>query len=443
MKVLHYSLGFSPYRTGGLVRFCIDLMKFQQSKNIEVCMLWPGRIKTIDKRVKVIEGVDKLTGLKSYELVNPLPVSLDEGIKETNEFIKNVDTKYYKDILKRINPDCIHVHTLMGMHKSFLEVAKELKIKLIFTPHDYFGLCPKLTFYNNNKVCNQDQKCQNCTVCNEKALDLRKIYLLQHPCYRVLKNSALVKFLRKKHRQSFFENSEENLQNNNLPDKNNFENYIDLRNYYIDMIRLFDVIHFNSSLTKEIYQKYVKLENFKVINITHGEIKDNRKIKKVNKEKVRIAYMASTKPYKGFYLLLKALDEIWNEDIFDFNLNVFAETNEKRAYMNVKGSYNINELKSIFEETDILIVPSIWYETYGFTVLEAISNGVPVIVTNNVGAKDIIGKAGIVIEPNNYETIKEAIKHIINNKELLENMNKETFNCTLPNMEDMLELLEG
>ena len=31
-----------------------------------------------------------------------------------------------------------------------------------------------------------------------------------------------------------------------------------------------------------------------------------------------------------------------------------------------------------------------WYETFGFTVLEALSYGVPVMVTDSVGAKDIV-----------------------------------------------------
>lgn len=34
----------------------------------------------------------------------------------------------------------------MGLHCEFVDAAKELGIKTIFTSHDYFGLCPKVTF---------------------------------------------------------------------------------------------------------------------------------------------------------------------------------------------------------------------------------------------------------------------------------------------------------
>ena len=68
-------------------------------------------------------------------------------------------------------------------------------------------------------------------------------------------------------------------------------------------------------------------------------------------------------------------------------------------YIRVHGRYSYTELEKIFNETDVLVAPSIWYETFGFTVLEALSYGVPVIISGNVGAKDILAQgAGVVIE---------------------------------------------
>lgn len=44
----------------------------------------------------------------------------------------------------------------------------------------------------------------------------------------------------------------------------------------------------------------------------------------------------------------------------------------------------------VFEDIDILAVPSQCPETFGLVVLEAFSYGVPVLVSKNVGAKDIL-----------------------------------------------------
>lgn len=77
--------------------------------------------------------------------------------------------------------------------------------------------------------------------------------------------------------------------------------------------------------------------------------------------------------------------------------------------MKVHGRYSYADLADIFEETDVLVAPSIWYETFGYTVLEALSFGVPVIVSNTVGAKDIIPEGcGIILEDMN-ETLEETL----------------------------------
>ena len=43
MRILHYTLGFPPHRTGGLVKYSIDLMEEQQKNGNEVFVLYPGK----------------------------------------------------------------------------------------------------------------------------------------------------------------------------------------------------------------------------------------------------------------------------------------------------------------------------------------------------------------------------------------------------------------
>ena len=93
--------------------------------------------------------------------------------------------------------------------------------------------------------------------------------------------------------------------------------------------------------------------------------------------------------------------------------------------MKVHERFCYSELEKIFEGTDILIAPSIWYETYGFTVLEALSFGVPVLVSAHVGAKDLLedGKYGIVCEPD-VRQLEENIRKLIVNRKILEMYNQ-------------------
>ena len=79
-------------------------------------------------------------------------------------------------------------------------------------------------------------------------------------------------------------------------------------------------------------------------------------------------------------------------------------------------------LDSIFENTDIMISPTASYDTFGFTVAEALSRGVPVLVTDNTGAKDVIPDGGgIVIKSADHTRIYSALSSL--NIKSLESMN--------------------
>ena len=53
MKILHYALGFPPYRSGGLTKFCVDLMVQQAKEGHSVAMIWPGQMGFINKQVAI------------------------------------------------------------------------------------------------------------------------------------------------------------------------------------------------------------------------------------------------------------------------------------------------------------------------------------------------------------------------------------------------------
>lgn len=72
-------------------------------------------------------------------------------------------------------------------------------------------------------------------------------------------------------------------------------------------------------------------------------------------------------------------------------------------YIKQHDRYSYSQLKSIMDKTDVLVTPSVWNETFGYTVIEALSYGVPVIVSNHVGAKDVIPSGGGIIVHDGME----------------------------------------
>lgn len=420
MRILHYSLGFPPYRTGGLTKFCMDLMNQQMQIGHEVALMWPGQMKLFKKET-VVRQRKSQNGIGSFEIINPLPVPYDEGIIDIPEFTARCDKVVFVNFLRNNRPDIIHVHTLMGLHKEFMEAAKERGIKTVFSIHDFFPICPKVTMFREGNVCSSAKSCEKCPLCNLTALSMKKIFLLQTPLYCSLKDSRIMKSLRQKHRGQYLCGEAVAAKDNRIT-RNTAVDYQELRAYYGSIIALFDKVHANSTVTSDVFSKYFEYVDIEVLQITHSDIKDNRWRKEFLPDKLRLAYLGPGRESKGFFLLKAALDELWLENkraekvddrsdgYRDFELNIYFKPQEMSPYMKVHGRYTYDQLENIFHTTDVLVAPSIGYETFGYTVLEALSYGIPVIVNDHVGAKDIIPKGcGILIEDIDKEKLRDAI----------------------------------
>lgn len=418
MNILHYSLGFPPYRSGGLTKFCIDLASQQIDEGNAVSMLWAGEI----KKPGGATGIWKCRpedGIDSYQVINPNPVPYDEGILDTDEFMREGDEKAYSEFLKQLKPDIIHIHTLMGLHKAFLEAAKEAGIRIVFSAHDFFPVCPKVTLFKNGRPCESASSCAECESCNRTALSLTKIRLLQSGLYRNLKDSSVVKLLRRRHRNAYL--GEDNDTPVDAAVTEQPEKYIVLRRYYEKLVNYADSIHFNSTLTKEVYERYLNLEAryTGVLPISHRQIVDNRK-KREYGDTLRITYMGAESRAKGYYMLREALDRVAAEK--KICLNVLFTPHKSAGYINTF-DFSYNRLGELFDNTDILAAPSLLYETFGFTVLEALSYGVPVLISSNVGAKDIVPEGcGITLENTGPEALAETILKL--DKTVLGGMNE-------------------
>lgn len=56
------------------------------------------------------------------------------------------------------------------------------------------------------------------------------------------------------------------------------------------------------------------------------------------------------------------------------------------ARVHIMGLFTAKDEPSIWENTDLLLFPSQWRETFGFSVLEALAHDVPVLCSDIAGA---------------------------------------------------------
>jgi glycosyltransferase involved in cell wall biosynthesis len=110
----------------------------------------------------------------------------------------------------------------------------------------------------------------------------------------------------------------------------------------------------------------------------------------------RFAYFGQLNPYKGVDVLLEAMDVLGAD--FDGHLWIHGANLDKQAQsfrsrfeevlhadrptVTFAGPYERARLHRLLEETDWVVVPSIWPETGPLTAMEALQHGRPVICSD-------------------------------------------------------------
>lgn len=75
------------------------------------------------------------------------------------------------------------------------------------------------------------------------------------------------------------------------------------------------------------------------------------------------------------------------------------------------------ELMQVYNAVDLLVYPS-WHEGFGLSVLEAMASGCPVICSNIGALLEVTSEAAIKIAPDDISSIAKAIKKVLENPQL-------------------------
>lgn len=384
------SLGLPPLRTGGLTRYCTELMDAQDDFGYEIALLYPGRFLPGKTRIKS----KKLDNLIAFEVVNPLPVPLTYGVAEPKAFMASCDNPDpYKSCIEIFSPDIIHIHSFQGIHKEFFDIAKSRGIPMLFTTHDYFAICPRCTLVNRcgESCCGPSAfRCAMC--CCGAGMTFAKSKIMQSGLYSRLKQSKMVRFFgsRVKHEMSVSDDSI--LVNAPTTEQVGvYKDYLDYNRAIFDDI---DVVASNTLMTERMYSRYLPNAFYRLIPITHSGLNSSKESKEFRRRGnlVKMAYFGGVKGYKGFATLCKAVRILHSSgikfelDLYGDDYPAFEDIPEVHRY----GRIAPDSMRDILKAHDVVVVPSICHETCGFVVLEALCEHVPVVCSDAVGACELV-----------------------------------------------------
>ncbi len=430
MRILHYVFGLPPFRTGGLIDYATELAVWEKRLGNEVSILYPGTILQRNRSQVWIKENGNYYGVPKYIIINPLPIPLTCGIKDIDWFMHDAGREAYEILIDKLQPDVVHVHSLMGIHKSFFTAVKERNCRIVFTTHDYFGLCPTSLLLKDGTPC-ADSDWINCKECCTGAFGTLHLKLDQFApvqSFMSMRSGKLILGILERIKGSYYKRRPgkgcAHLDRPACMTSKHNSDFEALRKHYLDIFALIDFFHFNSEIAKEEYEKRISVIRGKVIPLANSYCQDNRtKYVYENNTPLRIGYLGTETVHKGYYLLKEAVEGIPYGRVV---LNTYFKTKAKSTDSIVHNTpYNHSDSGKIMRQNDIICMPSIWKETFGFALVEALSYGVPVILSSNVGAKVLVdGEAyGVVIDNISSEALKKEIMRIAENRSLLQEWN--------------------
>lgn len=168
----------------------------------------------------------------------------------------------------------------------------------------------------------------------------------------------------------------------------------------------------------------------------------NRKVVGLSHNDFVIVYSGRLTPEKGILeliLALKRINKIRNIKLLIIGASAYGEDKRPTRYIKklqeesktinnivtYTGFVDYNNIPSYLKTGDIAIVPSMWEEPFGLTVVEAMAAGLPLITTRSGGIPEICeGVATIVNRDNIVENLANAILDLYHNPQKRDAMSK-------------------
>ena len=446
MVILHYTIGLPPTRHGGSVQVANDLMHEQTRQGHIVLALICGD--TLIRETKArIKHQETKQGINVYVLSNPLTPTLIYGVSDPDAQHRSIriDHRNFKSFIESNRIEVLHLHTLMGIHSDIIRIFKECGVKIIYTTHDFHGICPHYNLIDQNgHLCDGISNGERCARCNTHEPSDLFLRLANSKLYHTLKRYTSTNSI-KKVKPIASKVEKEIVENIPTTKKDAFKRLLD---YYRDYFLLIDVFHFNSTQTKEKFEKVLGPLTGKVVPVTTSGVQDKRQ--KLNlSDKLIFGFVGSLNDYKGFPILKEVVTELIADGHSNFQIKVYGSNlrgiDSECAVIEYCDPYTRTELSKVFYNLDCMIVPSKWYETFSLVTIEAYAHGRPVIVSDHVGAKDIVRLISSDMIFSSKEELKKIIKRCIIDPNYLTTVNKKilsipwTYNIE-DNCKEILEL---
>lgn len=311
-------------------------------------------------------------------------VSVKKAFKLFPRMIYSIDAKQkINKILNDHRWDIVHLHDIFHhLSPSILPEIKKRNIPIVQTIGDYHLISPNYNMFHKGKICE---------ITRPNAF-YKAVF---HKC---VKDSYIATFAEV------------------------IEKYIQ---YTLGWER--DYIDYFIAPSKFMKNKLIEygISSKKIIHLPYFV---NCKEKQINKEKGKyVLYFGRISPEKGLQNLIKVFLQLPKIPLkivgvgnyeYEKKLRNLAGTSKNIQFLGFRYG---RQLKEIIGNCRFSILPSIWNEVFGLSILESFAAGKPVISANIGGIPEVIKDqyTGLLFESGNVKDLSSKVVYLWNNPDLI------------------------
>lgn len=376
MKICRIVHAYSPYSFGG-ADFRTEKISKALSKDNKTIIITINPYRKYKDTVELI-GTTTIYRFPPYNISSVHSIGKSSKIKQAIWTLLDLYSfhsyKKIKSILKKERPDVVHMHTPLDLTLSAVKAVKDMKLPLVYTLHEYFLLCRRMTLLNNNGII--------CTTNNINPL-----------CHIY-------------------------------------------RNFTRTISKDIDIVIAPSQFILDLHIKNGFFKDCRHVILPHGIELNNMPQKerrpKKDGDKFVILYVGYLNVAKGVHILIDAFKQIKNDGIelhiigggiLEEKLKNSAGDDRRIIF---RGKIPFEDIQQHYARADLMVVPSIWYDVRPNVIIEAFREGLPVVGSNIGGIPELIqdNYNGFLFEPKNANQLKTIIENLMRDRALLEALGK-------------------
>jgi glycosyltransferase involved in cell wall biosynthesis len=330
--------------------------------------------------------------------------------------------EWFGQFLEATRPDLVHINSCYLLSASTIAAVKRLSLPLIVTLHDFWFVCPRITLLKpTGKVCTVPEDVTECVWClaTEKRR-FRWLEMMSQGMAGKLAQPILAQATRAKLLNIQPDAAEMTYRRSFLRDALNQADLILAPSEFLRTV----FIKQGVDPTKILYTRIgLDTSHWLTPALPKTETEGN----------LRISYIGQLAYHKGVHVLLEAFNRL------DFStrraqLKLYGVLEAFPGYVKslrkivrgnplieFAGRFDNRRIAEILNQTDVLVVPSIWYENSPITIMEALTAGTPVVTTNLGGMPELVQHQvnGLLFKVGDVGDLAAQLQQLVNEPALV------------------------